>query len=202
MTISALRRRRLVRSGVTLFVVLAIAVTAFVALGGTRAASHVVEDVAVVFDGPFEPDRDDGYVPAGEYVGLYDDHPTITKLDPELLDAVRRAAADLEAEQGIEMLVTTGWRSLEYQQWLFDEAVERYRDEEIAKSYVASPDVSKHPQGEAIDIGPLDAQLWLQQHGSDYGLCQTYSNERWHYELATSPGGECPPMLQDARYAT
>ena len=28
---------------------------------------------------------------------------------------------------------------------------------------------------------PTDADDWLIQHGSDYGLCQTYANEMWHF---------------------
>lgn len=35
------------------------------------------------------------------------------------------------------------------------------------------------------------------QHGADYGLCQVYENEIWHFELLTEPGGTCPPMLED-----
>ena len=202
MTISATRRRRLIRSIVVLVVLAAIGVTAVVATGGTDAAARVVGRAAERLDVPFIPSRDDGYVPTGEFLTLYDDHPAITKLDAALLEAMRAASADLIDERGIEITVTTGWRSTEYQQWLFDEAVTRYGDEDLARSYVADPDVSKHPKGEAIDVAPLDAQLWLQQHGSRYGLCQTYSNERWHYELATEPGGVCPPMLQDAREAS
>ena len=202
MSYSTTRRRRLARSIVVLLVLAAIAITTVVAFGGRDAAARVVGTVTRTLEAPFIPTVDDGYVPTGEFITLYDDVPAITNLDPALLDAMRQADTDLQAERGIEITVTTGWRSTEYQQWLFDEAVQRYADEDLARSYVASPDVSKHPRGEAIDVAPLDAQLWLQQHGSHYGLCQTYANERWHYELATEPGGECPPMLQDARYAT
>jgi D-alanyl-D-alanine carboxypeptidase len=52
--------------------------------------------------------------------------------------------------------------------------------------------------GDAVDIGPTDADSWLQQHGDRYGLCQTYANEMWHFELATEPGGTCPPGKEDA----
>jgi hypothetical protein len=43
-----------------------------------------------------------------------------------------------------------------------------------------------------------DAQRWLSARGADYGLCQTYANEPWHFELATEPGGVCPEMKADA----
>lgn len=66
-----------------------------------------------------------------------------------------------------------------------------------ASKWVHSPSLSKHVSGQAVDIGPTDADDWLIQHGSDYGLCQTYANEMWHFELATTPGGECPPQLSN-----
>ena len=52
--------------------------------------------------------------------------------------------------------------------------------------------------GDAVDIGPLDATAWLSENGAEYGLCQIYSNEPWHYELrpeAIDHG--CPPMYAD-----
>jgi len=63
---------------------------------------------------------------------------------------------------------------------------------------VTTPERSKHVSGEAIDIWPTDADDWLIRNGDDYGICQTYSNEMWHFELATEPGGECPVPLDDA----
>ena len=42
-------------------------------------------------------------------------------------------------------------------------------------------------------IGPTDADDWVNRHGNKFGLCQTLANEIWHFELATTPGGTCPP---------
>ena len=53
-------------------------------------------------------------------------------------------------------------------------------------------------RGDAVDIGQSDATAWLSEHGAEYGLCQTYSNEPWHYELrpeAIEHG--CPPSYAD-----
>jgi zinc D-Ala-D-Ala carboxypeptidase len=63
---------------------------------------------------------------------------------------------------------------------------------------VATADTSRHVSGNAVDIGPFDATAWLSHHGAEYGLCQIYRNEPWHYELrpkATDRG--CPPMYAD-----
>jgi hypothetical protein len=63
---------------------------------------------------------------------------------------------------------------------------------------VATAETSAHVSGDAVDIGPADATVWLSRHGAEYGLCQIYRNEPWHYELrpeAIEHG--CPPMYAD-----
>lgn len=127
------------------------------------------------------------------------DQATVRKLDPELRAAVDAAARDA-AEDGVTIIVTSGWRSRAHQQRLYDEAVDRYGSEDEARRYVNTPDTSAHVTGDAVDIGPKDADHWLVEHGSAYGLCQTFANEIWHFELATTPGGECPEMLPDGSY--
>ncbi|MCP2636463.1 M15 family metallopeptidase [Microbacterium sp. HD4P20] len=140
-----------------------------------------------------------GHIPEGTVVTLADDHvAAIARLDPALLAAMRQAQADATAEGVPSFQVTSGWRSEAYQRWLLEDAVERYGDEAIAGQFVATPDKSQHVTGEAVDIVPLDAQLWLMEHGARYGICQTYANERWHFALATQPGGVCPAMKPDA----
>lgn len=125
--------------------------------------------------------------------------PALSNLDPALLAAVQQAA-DAAAADGVTMVVTSGWRSAALQQQLLDAATTRYGSREEALKYVSSPEVSHHVPGTAVDIGPTDADSWLSQHGADFGLCQTYANEMWHFELATEPGGECPAMLPDATH--
>ncbi|MCR3750534.1 D-alanyl-D-alanine carboxypeptidase [Lentzea californiensis] len=134
---------------------------------------------------------DDGSIPKNESISLDDEHAAIANLDPALLTAMRNAATDAKLA-GVELRVTSGWRSREHQQRLLDEAVELYRSEEEARRWVHPPDKSAHVTGKAIDIGPTNADDWLIQHGADYGLCQAYANEMWHFELLTTPGGQCP----------
>lgn len=167
------------------------AVLAAVAIIGVRVTTAAAST-------PFLPNDASGHIAEGTVVTLADAGlPAIAELDPALLHAMRRAEADAAAD-GIRFEVTSGWRSSRYQQWLLDDAIERYGSEQVARQFVATPDASRHVTGDAIDIVPLEAQLWLSQHGSDYGLCQTYANERWHFELATTPGTACPEMKPDA----
>jgi zinc D-Ala-D-Ala carboxypeptidase len=148
---------------------------------------------------PFLPTANEGHIAEGTVVTLADaDVPAIAQLEPALLDALRRAEADAVAAGAPGFQITSGWRSEGYQRWLFEDAVEHYASEEIARQFVATPQTSSHVTGDAVDIVPLDAQLWLIEQGAQYGLCQIYANERWHFELATSPGGTCPEMKADA----
>ena len=130
-------------------------------------------------------------------VTVFDDEsPAVANLDPALLGALREAAADA-AGDGIEYYVSSGWRSAEYQEQLLHDAISEYGSEEEAARWVATPEASAHVSGDAVDIGPFDATAWLSEHGAEYGLCQIYRNEPWHYELrpeAVDHG--CP-----ARYA-
>ena len=138
----------------------------------------------------------DGVVPDG--VTVFDDeYPAVAKLDPAILGALRRAAM-AAARDGVTLYVDSGWRSARYQEKLLRAAISEYGSEEEAARWVATPDTSAHVSGDAVDIGPSNATTWLSNHGATYGLCQTYRNEPWHYELrpqAVDHG--CPRMYPD-----
>jgi zinc D-Ala-D-Ala carboxypeptidase len=138
----------------------------------------------------------DGAVPDGTTV-FDDEIPGVANLDPDLLGALRQAATDA-ADDGVEFLVESGWRSPEYQDQLLREAISEYGSEEEAARWVATADASPHVSGDAVDIGPSGAAAWLSEHGAEYGLCQTYGNEPWHYELSPEAIDRgCPPMYAD-----
>jgi D-alanyl-D-alanine carboxypeptidase len=138
----------------------------------------------------------DGAVPDG--VTVFDDEiPAVANLDPDLLEALRRAATDA-AGDGVEFHVNSGWRSPEYQDQLLREAVSKYGSEDEAARWVSTAATSAHVSGDAVDIGQVDATAWLSEHGAEYGLCQIYGNESWHYELrADAIDRGCPPMYAD-----
>jgi hypothetical protein len=133
----------------------------------------------------------DGVVPDG--VTVFDDEfPAVANLDPALLGELRQAAA-AAADDGVEFTVNSGWRSAAYQDQLLREAVAEYGSEEQAARWVATAETSLHVSGDAVDIGPSDAAEWLSEHGAGYGLCPTYDNEPWHYELrADAVDHGCP----------
>lgn len=121
----------------------------------------------------------------------------MAKLDPVLLDAVRQAAGDA-ADDGVHLVINSGWRSPEYQEQLLREAVLEYGSEEEAARWAATADTSAHVTGDAVDIGHTDATAWLSEYGAQYGLCQIYRNEPWHYELRPNAIDHgCPDMYAD-----
>ncbi len=134
--------------------------------------------------------------PAG--TSVFDDAvPGVAKLDPALLRALRRAATDA-AEDGVQFVVDSGWRSAAYEDQLRREAVSKYGSQAEAARWVATSTTSAHVSGDAVDIGPAASASWLSAHGAAYGLCQSYANEPWHYELRPAAVDHgCPAMYAD-----
>jgi hypothetical protein len=190
------RRTRRVRRLLTVVGAAALVVSVVVAWGAaTRVAATVASggtaEEAVRSVVSAEPDANDGVV-GTRGVSVYDDVPAVSRLDSDLLAAVRHAADDAAAD-GVSFTVNSGWRSPRLQQQLLDDAVVEYGSREEAARWVATPETSAHVTGAAIDIGG-----WLSEHGSAYGLCQTYTNERWHFELRPSAVADgCPEPFVD-----
>ncbi len=140
--------------------------------------------------------EDDGALPDG--VTVFDhEYPGVANLAPDLLQAVRQAADDA-ADDGIVFFVESGWRSPEYQERLLRQAIATYGSRKEAARWVATPQTSVHVTGDAIDIGHADARAWLSRHGAEYGLCQIYRNEPWHFELRPDAiDDRCPRMYAD-----
>ena len=166
------------------------------------SSAHAVSDVLRGDQGDTTTGADsaateaDGAVPDGVTV-FADEYPGVANLDPELLQALRDAATDA-ADDGIEFTVNSGWRSPQYQNQLLREAVSKYGSAAEAARWVSTPDTSAHVSGDAVDIGHVAARAWLSEHGAEYGLCQIYRNEPWHYELrpqAIDHG--CPSLYAD-----
>lgn len=158
--------------------VLALGVVAAVLIAGV-AVSHGAQEEP-------RPTREPlPVVPAG--VGSLDN------VHPSLRRAISLAIA-AAARDGVELRVTSGWRSRDKQQRLFEEALAKYGSPERARRWVLPPEESEHVRGGAVDVGPESGARWLAEHGVRFGLCQRYDNEPWHFErLAAAKGSVCPP---------
>ncbi|MEW5808415.1 MAG: M15 family metallopeptidase [Actinomycetota bacterium] len=143
-------------------------------------------------------DTTGGWLPDGTTLSPFDAaNPILSQMDPALLRAVQDAARAAQ-QAGVDLRVTSGWRSKGFQQRLFDDAVRSYGSVPAAAQFVATPEVSKHVQGQAVDIGPTAADEWLIANGRQFGLCQIYANEIWHFELVADAQGNCPPLRPNA----
>lgn len=165
------------------------------------AVLHGVGDDADGFTPDGVVDEADGFIPDRAVVSVFDeDIPAVGRLDPDLLDALRRAATDAAAD-GARLRVNSGWRSPEYQLQLWQDAVVEHGSPDEASRWVATPETSAHVSGDAVDIGSVgffDAAAWLSERGAAHGLCQIYGNEPWHYELRPDAVDDgCPPMYAD-----
>jgi hypothetical protein len=147
-------------------------------------------------DGASRVTEEDGALPDGARV--FDDvYPGIAKLDRKLREAVREASIAAAADD-IAIYINSGWRSASYQDALFRQAVSQYGSAEEAARWVARAETSPHVAGDAVDIEPAEALAWLSSRGAEWGLCQIYRNEPWHYELrGAAIDGRCPPMYAD-----
>jgi zinc D-Ala-D-Ala carboxypeptidase len=148
--------------------------------------------------GPAATDTFGGWIPEGQTLSPFDtSNPALAQLDPALLQAIQDATRKA-ASEGIDIGITSGWRSPGFQQRLFDDAVATHGSVEVARQFVAAPEVSKHVLGQAVDVAPVDADQWLIRNGAQFGLCQIYANEIWHFELAVDEHGSCPPLKPNA----
>jgi hypothetical protein len=191
---SMLRRRpRLVTIGLLIVAVVLLARALDLTGGndGPFAASPKAADTS----GPLG--AADGVIPDASPLSPFAHAPALDRLQPRLRAALRAAATAARAD-GITLQVTSGWRSARYQRALLQRAIVTYGSRREARRYVSTPKLSAHVRGQAVDIGPTDADDWLMRNGTRFGLCRTYANEIWHFERATTPGGECPPQRPDA----
>ena len=143
-------------------------------------------------------DTTGGSIPDGQTVSPFDDaNPVVGLLDPLVRNAIQQAAKAASTE-GVDVELTSGWRSKGFQRRLLDQAVATYGNADAASQFVASPDTSMHVLGKAVDVGPPAADAWMSGNGARFGLCQIYANEIWHFELAVDGHGNCPPLRPNA----
>ena len=122
-------------------------------------------------------------------------------LNPALL-ARFKAAQVAAKKEGIYLKLVSGFRTVERQKYLFDQAIKKYGSYKEAAKWVAPPEISHHPMGLAMDVNypnEPEAAKWLEINGYKFGLCRTFKNEWWHFEGNIAPGWKCPKMLKDAR---
>jgi D-alanyl-D-alanine carboxypeptidase len=107
------------------------------------------------------------------------------------------AMVDAARGEGIELPISSTYRSYDYQAWLFDYWVEELGEEEAQRSS-ARPGTSQHQLGTTIDFGSItdafaetEAGLWLADNSWRFGFSLSYPEgyeeltgykyESWHF---------------------
>lgn len=101
-------------------------------------------------------------------------------LDP-LFAARIKAMVD---DSGGRLAITSGFRSVERQERLWNEAVRKYGSAAAARKWVAPPGKSNHGKGTAVDLrfNTDEARTWAHQNAAKYGLFFPMGHEPWHIE--------------------
>lgn len=130
---------------------------------------------------------------------------------------VNQLSSMLEAAQsdGIDLWVSSAYRSNETQVYLYDRETDYYKDmgyseaqaKQLAKKSVAVPGTSEHEVGLAVDFNNVTDDFkytqeyaWLCQHAAEYGFIQRYPEgkenitdiifEPWHYRYVGKENAE------------
>jgi LAS superfamily LD-carboxypeptidase LdcB len=115
-----------------------------------------------------------------------------------LAAAAWAALVEAARADGVEaplLLPVSGYRSPEEQEWLWQGALQKYGDPELACLWVARAGTSAHQSGRAIDChlgDPIESEYvermrdtpayrWLVAHAERFGF-YPYDHEPWHWE--------------------
>lgn len=140
---------------------------------------------------------DENYVPKDLVKVSNNKHYNVSRNDLSLRPDVEEALtvmADAALEDGIKLMVSSTYRSYEYQKNLFARYV-REDGEELASRYSAKPGTSQHQLGVAIDFGSVTDDFaltkmgkWLNEHSEEYGWSLSFPQD---YEDVTGFMWEC-----------
>jgi len=129
-------------------------------------------------------------------------------LDREAAEALTRLSRAAAAE-GVTLLISSAYRSYEYQKDLFNRYAQR-DGEEAASRYSARAGTSQHQLGTTVDFGSIsdsfaesEAGIWMRENAGDFGWSLSYPRgyedetgyrwESWHWRWI----GRDAVMMQD-----
>ncbi len=113
-------------------------------------------------------------------------HRTSRTLNSGFQNKLEKMLADLPKELAGQISINSGWRSIERQQQIWQDALRKYGSVAKLAKWAAPPGKSQHNEGEAADLGYKSdaARQWAHENASKYGLRFPLGNEDWHVEDA------------------
>lgn len=111
--------------------------------------------------------------------------------------------AALPKELAGAISINSGYRSVERQQQLWQEALAKYGSVAEARKWVAPPGNSQHNRGNAADLGYSNdaARKWAHENAGQFGLSFPLSNENWHIEDSDARAGAMQERTQQLEQA-
>ena len=123
-------------------------------------------------------------------------------LRADTIAALKEMNAD--AESGVELLISSAFRTYEYQKNLYNYYIRIYGQEETNR-FSAPPGASQHQLGTVVDFGSITLEFantpegkWIKENGWKYGFSLSYPEnfeqvtgymyEPWHYRYITKEG--------------
>ena len=104
-------------------------------------------------------------------------------MDPTAQAAFDEMAADAAA-QGLNLYISSAFRSYEYQDGLYNRYVAQ-DGQELADTYSARPGHSEHQTGLAFDLNTIDDSFantaegqWVAEHAHEYGFIVRYPADK------------------------
>lgn len=127
-----------------------------------------------------EPTYIDGILIANKTYALPRDYNP--GIDPNAQDAFDQMQADA-AEEGLNIYISSGFRSYDYQAGLYERYV-RQSGKQEADRFSARPGHSEHQSGLAFDLNSIDISFedtpeyeWVRDHCADYGFIIRYPKD-------------------------
>jgi LAS superfamily LD-carboxypeptidase LdcB len=131
--------------------------------------------------------------PAGSFKEAADPANLVTYKGFQMLKGTSEALQAMQAAakaDGVNLTVTSAFRSDEYQAKLFKNAVAKYGSESAAGKWVAPPGKSQHRSGRALDIKlEKGVHAWLSKNAAKFGFYQPMSWEDWHWTFTGKARG-------------
>lgn len=114
----------------------------------------------------------------------------IDGLDPVFRANVAAMIAAANREYGGNMVIYSGYRSIEHQRRLYEAALVRHGSPAAARRWVAPPGGSMHNYGLAVDLRHNGVRVeygqgisnWMTANLARFNLHRRLSNEGWHVE--------------------
>lgn len=154
--------------------------------GAKILASLPPDEAAAYLDGLRQQSRETaaGASSLRSYLTPDKDNSSVDRLAPGFQSSLATMLSALPPELQGQVKIYSGYRTVERQAELWQDALKKYGSAAEARRWVAPPGRSNHNHGVAVDLkfGSDEARKWVHDNADRFGLAFRLSNEDWHIE--------------------